>query len=355
MGEKLPGLTRWTGRVSGPQRSQSLGHHCPPGVPGLPRPRSHSSHAEGRPQRPPGEGGFHPGLGVGETAPGRPAPQGRPGPRPRAAPHSHTPRTRAPARPLPLEGRGFSKGGGIVRTPRRLFLLWLSPAPPARAPACAPPNPPARGRGGRRRAVRRGGRGRRFPRGPWAAGLGLRRAGSGGAALTCGRRRRAGQRAPGARAARGRADGGARGRAAPLPSSEEAPAVRRGPGRARLTSSILSGAGGEPGEGRPPRGLRRARAGSPCARPPASLTATPEATGSAGTPSADLLRVWVPCPPAGQSQRRDWSVLGAAQLSLPLCSAQQRNPLVNSGLVYGGSKYSKDRNIRLCTTFSTAD
>lgn len=151
-----------------------------------------------------------------------------------------------------------------MRTPRRLFLLWLSPAPPARAPACAPPNPPARGRGGRRRAVRRGGRGRRSPRGAWAAGLGLR-AGCGGAALTCGRRRRAGQRAPGARAARGRADGGARGRAAPLPSSEEAPAVRRGPGRARLTSSILSGAGGG----------RRAGRGAASERPPQSARGKP--------------------------------------------------------------------------------
>lgn len=155
--------------------------------------------------------------------------------------------------------------------------------------------------------------------------------------FSCGRRR-AGPRRLGRGAARGRGDGGSRGRAAPLPSSAEAPAARRGPGRARLTSSILSGAGGARGargEGRPPRGLRTARAGRPCARPQASLTETPEATGPAGAPSACFLQVWVPCPPAGQSQRQDWSVLGAAQLSLPLCSAQQRDPLVNSGLICG--------------------
>ena len=127
----------------------------------------------------------------------------------------------------------------------------------------------------------------------------------------------AGQRLPaggGGGQGRGRLGRGLRGTgrtaalgATPLPSSAEAPAARRGPGRARLTSSILSGAGGARGargEGRPPRGLRRARAGSPCARPPASLTETPEATGSAGAPSAGLLQVWVPCPTAGQSQRR---------------------------------------------------
>lgn len=354
MGEKLPGLTRWTGRVSGPQRSQSLGHHRPPWGPRpspaaitlIPRGRSPAEAARRRRVPSRTRGGGDGARAPGAARPSRAAPPRRP-----ALTHPAHTRARARAR---------SKAGASLRAEEPCGRLGASsfcgfrPLPrPGRRPA-PPPNPPARGRGGRRRAVRRGGRGRRFPRGAWAAGLGLR-AGCGGAALTCGRRRRAGQRAPGARAARGRADGGARGRAAPLPSSEEAPAVRRGPGRARLTSSILSGAGGARGEGRPPRGLRRARAGSPCARPPASLTETPEATGSAGAPSAGLLRVWVPCPPAGQSQRRDWSVFGAAQLSLPLCSAQQRNPLVNSGLVYGGSKYSKDRNIRLCTTFSTAD
>lgn len=317
VGEKLPGFSRWTGRVSGPQRSQSLCRHRPPGVPGLPRPRSHSSLAA-PPQKVALRGRRETAGSIPDSAGGDGARAPRAARPSRAAPPRRpaltlTPRTRAPARPLPLEGRGFSKGGGIVWTPRRLFLLWLSPAPPARAPACGvgvprPGVPPKHSSPRARRETQglcagegggdasRAGPGRRGrDSAPAAAGQRLPAGGGGGQGR--GRLGR-GLRGTGRTAALG---------ATPLPSSAEAPAARRGPGRARLTSSILSGAGGARGargEGRPPRGLRRARAGSPCARPPASLTETPEATGSAGAPSAGLLQVWVPCPTAGQSQRR---------------------------------------------------
>lgn len=132
-------------------------------------------------------------------------------------------------------------------------------APPGRPPQTLQPE----GAAGDAGPVRRRGRGRRFPRGAWAAGPGLR-AGRGGAALTCGRWRRAGPRAPGARAARDREDGGARGHPSALLRGGSGRAPGAGPGQTHFLN--------------PERGGRRAgRAGRGAAaeRPPQSARGKP--------------------------------------------------------------------------------
>lgn len=232
MGEKLPGLTRWTGRVNGPQRSQSLGHHRPPwgspAFPGrdhlIPRGRSPARGRQGRFRRTRGGGDGARAPGAARPSRARPAP-----------PALRTPaHTRARARARSKAGASQEAEEPCGRLGASSFVAFArSPGPGAGLlPRTLQPEARRETQGS---APRRAGR---RTRRAWAAGLGLR-AGCGGAALTCGRRRRAGQRAPGAQAARG--PGGRRRSGPGRPSALLRGGSGRAPGagRAELATSIL--------------------------------------------------------------------------------------------------------------------
>lgn len=136
MGEKLPGLTRWTGRVSGPQRSQSLGHHRPPWGPRpspaaitlIPRGRSPAEAARRRRVPSRTRGGGDGARAPGAARPSRAAPPRRP-----ALTHPAHTRARARAR---------SKAGASLRAEEPCGRLGASsfcgfrPLPrPGRRPA----------------------------------------------------------------------------------------------------------------------------------------------------------------------------------------------------------------------------